>query len=131
MARGWGRIVNVTSLTVLGAVERTAYASARAALVSFCRSWALELAITVNAMSSGPIETDLFRANNPPGSEGERRYLADMPMKRFGQPDEIAPAIAFLLSEDAGSSPARRFTLMVEPSLEKPRSEHTHQWRSS
>jgi 3-oxoacyl-[acyl-carrier protein] reductase len=102
MARGWGRIVNVTSLTVLGAVERTAYASARAALASFCRSWALELAITVNAMSSGPIETDLFRANNPPGSEGERRYLADMPMKRFGQPDEIPAAIASLLSEDGG-----------------------------
>ena len=103
-ARGWGRIVNVSSLTVLGAVERTAYAAAKAALVSFARSWALELAttgITVNAVSPGPTETALFRANNPPGSAGERRYLAAVPMQRFGTPDEIAAAIAFLLSDEA------------------------------
>ena len=104
-ARGWGRIVNISSLTVLGSVERTAYAAAKAALVSFSRSWALELAttgITVNAVSPGPTETELFRANNPVGSEGERRYLAGVPVGRFGTPDEIAAAIAFLLSEDAG-----------------------------
>jgi len=103
-ARGWGRIVNISSLTVLGSVERTAYAAAKAALVSFSRSWALELAttgVTVNAVSPGPTETELFRANNPPGSEGERRYLAGVPVGRFGTPDEIAAAIAFLLSEDS------------------------------
>lgn len=103
--RRWGRIVNISSLTVLGSVERTAYAAAKAALVSFSRSWALELAtsgITVNAVSPGPTETELFRANNAPGSDGERRYLSGVPMGRFGQPDEIAAAIAFLLSEEAG-----------------------------
>lgn len=102
--RGWGRIVNISSLTVLGSVERTAYAAAKAALISFTRNWALELAqtgITVNAVAPGPTETELFRANNPPGSEGEARYLAGVPMKRFGQPDEIAATIAFLMSEDA------------------------------
>ncbi len=103
-SRGWGRIVNISSLTVLGGVQRNSYAAAQAALVSFTRSWTLELAaagITVNAMSPGPTETELFRANNPAGSDGEARYLSGMPMGRFGKPDEIAAAIAFLLSDEA------------------------------
>jgi 3-oxoacyl-[acyl-carrier protein] reductase len=104
-ARGWGRVVNIASLTVLGTVQRTAYSAAKAAMVSFSRSWALELAgsgITVNTVAPGPTETELFRANNPPGSTGEQRYLASVPMGRFGMPMEIAAAIAFLLDEDAG-----------------------------
>lgn len=102
--RGWGRVVNVSSLTILGITQRTAYAAAKAALVSFARTWALELAtsgITVNSVAPGPTETELFRANSPPGSEGETRYLSAVPMQRFGKPDEIAAAIAFLLSDDA------------------------------
>jgi NAD(P)-dependent dehydrogenase (short-subunit alcohol dehydrogenase family) len=100
----WGRVVNVSSLTVVGFPERTSYAAAKAALVSFTRTWALELAAlgtTVNAVAPGPTETKLFRHTNPPGSASERRYLAGIPMNRLGQPDEIAAAICFLLSEDA------------------------------
>lgn len=104
-AQAWGRIVNIASLTVLGAPERTVYAGAKAALIAFARTWALELAttgITVNAVAPGPTETELFRTNNPRGSAGEERYLKAVPMGRFGQPEEIAAAVAFLLGEDAG-----------------------------
>lgn len=100
-----GVVNNVGLVTVLGMVQRTAYAAAKSALVSFARSGALEPAetgITVNAVAPGPTETELFRANNARGSEGEQRYLAALPMKRLGQPDEIAAAISFLFSEDAG-----------------------------
>jgi 3-oxoacyl-[acyl-carrier protein] reductase len=103
-AKGWGRIVNVSSLTVLGAIERTVYAGAKAALITYARTWGLELAahgITSNVVAPGPTETVLFRQSNPVGSEGERRYLSGIPMRRFGKPDEIAAAIQFLLSEDA------------------------------
>ena len=57
--------------------------------------------ITVNAVAPGPVETELFRENNPPGSKGEIRYLGMIPMGRLGRAEEIAAAIVFLLSDDA------------------------------
>jgi 3-oxoacyl-[acyl-carrier protein] reductase len=102
--KNWGRVVNLSSLTILGVADRTAYAGAKSAIVSFTRTWALELAqhgITVNAVAPGPTETEMFRENTPVGSEAERRFLSMIPLKRLGKPAEIAALIAFLLSEDA------------------------------
>ena len=103
--RGWGRIVNMSSLVVLGMRDRTAYAGSKAAMDSFTRTWALELAdagITVNSVAPGPTETEFFRQNTQVGSEAESRFLSLVPMKRFGKPEELAASIAFLLSEHAG-----------------------------
>jgi len=102
--RKWGRIVNVSSLTVVGAPWRASYAAAKAGLVAFTRSWALELAaegICVNAVAPGPTETELFSTNNPPGSESRDRYVGLVPMQRIADPDEVAGPIMFLLSDDA------------------------------
>ena len=104
-AAHFGRIINITSLVTRGLAFRASYAAAKSALESLTRTMAIELAsggITANAVAPGPTETDLFRANNAPGSEGETRYLARIPMKRFAQPSEIAAAVAFLAGDTAG-----------------------------
>lgn len=100
-----GRIVNVVSRAIHGGYDRTSYSAAKNALVGCTRSWALELAeygVTVNAVAPGPIETELFRAERPVGSDAEKRVLASIPMKRVGSPADVAAAITFLLSDDAG-----------------------------
>jgi 3-oxoacyl-[acyl-carrier protein] reductase len=108
LAAGWGRIVNVTSLTTLGTPERTPYAAAKAALETCTRIWAGELASTgitvkaVNAVAPGPTETEMYRERSPVGSEREARFLQSIPLHRVGTPREIAHAICFLLDEDAG-----------------------------
>jgi NAD(P)-dependent dehydrogenase (short-subunit alcohol dehydrogenase family) len=101
----WGRIVNVSSLVTTGTPLRSGYAAAKAAVNSLTRTWAVELAetgITVNAVAPGPVETEMFRRNTPAGSKAESRLVSMIPKRRLGRPEEIAAAIAFLLSEDAG-----------------------------
>ena len=73
-------------------------------LSAFCALWRLnsqQKALPPIAITPGPTETELFRANNPQGSEGEARYLTRIQTRRFAQPGEIAAAIAFLASEQA------------------------------
>jgi 3-oxoacyl-[acyl-carrier protein] reductase len=105
VAQGWGRIVNVSSLTTLGVAERTPYAAAKAALETCTRIWAGELApngITVNAVAPGPIETEMYRERSPAGSDREAHMLDKIPLRRLGTPAEIAHVICSLLHDDAG-----------------------------
>ena len=103
-AKSDGRIVNIASRAILGRVKRTGYAAAKMGLVGFTRVWAAELApykITVNTVSPGPIETEIFKTNVPPGSPEYERVIGGIPLGRMGRPDEVAAAIAFFLSDDA------------------------------
>lgn len=101
---GWGRIVNISSLAALGFPNFASYGAAKARVISMTRSWALELAntgITVNAIAPGTIATEMFYEKVLPGSREEQLYASMIPMGRFGQPSEIAAAIAFFCSEEA------------------------------
>lgn len=101
----FGRIVNIASRAIYGARGRTAYSAAKSALVGCTRTWALELAsdgITVNAVAPGPISTELFHSSHPAGSDAEHDVLTAIPVGRLGTPNDVAAAVEFLLSDDAG-----------------------------
>jgi 3-oxoacyl-[acyl-carrier protein] reductase len=102
-AKGWGRVVNLSSVVTLGMPHRSAYAAAKGAVEALTRVWAGELAgsgVTVNTVAPGPTETEMFRRNTPTGSPQEQRALGNVPVGRIGRPHEVAAAIAFLLSAD-------------------------------
>lgn len=101
--RRWGRIVNVVSVVGLsGNPGQANYAASKAGLIGLTKTLALELAgrnVTVNAVAPGFVDT----AMTAQLSEAERaKILARVPLGRLGQLDEIAAAVRFLASEDAG-----------------------------
>jgi NAD(P)-dependent dehydrogenase (short-subunit alcohol dehydrogenase family) len=101
--KGWGRIVNITSVSgVRASGGRTAYGTSKAALAGLTRQMAVELApygITANAVAPGPVDTPLALKSH---SQVVRdQYVASIPMARYGTPAEIAGAVAFLASRDS------------------------------
>jgi len=104
MMRGrFGRIINIGSITgLMGNPGQSNYAAAKAGLVGMTKSIAKEMGskgITANVVAPGFVETDMI-ANLP--AEMMEEVKKNLPVRRFGKPEEIAHAVSFLASEDAG-----------------------------
>lgn len=95
----WGRIVTISSVIGLkGNSGQVNYSAAKAGLIGASKSLSIELArrnILVNAVAPGLIETDMTRGLN------RDRLIEQIPLRRFGQPKEVAAVVGFLCSDDA------------------------------
>ncbi|WP_265502494.1 SDR family NAD(P)-dependent oxidoreductase [Paracoccus beibuensis] len=104
-ARGWGRIINITSITLSGGWENLApYVQSKGALLGLTRAWAREFGkwgITVNAIAPGAFPTDAEKIHpDPEGYNG--MVLERQSIKRRGNAADIAASIKFFLSDEAG-----------------------------
>lgn len=103
MKQRYGRIVNLSSVTgLMGNMGQTNYAAAKAGILGMTKSYAREVAsrgITVNAVAPGFIDTDMTEAM-PEGAKD--KIITEIPMGRTGKPEDVAEAVAFLASEQAG-----------------------------
>ena len=104
---GWGRIVNISSSSAQGGQPMmTHYVAAKAGVIGFTKALALELGpkgITVNTIPPGFIDTPMLRATEAKGllGEGVEHHAGLTPVRRVGQPGDIAAACAFLVSDEA------------------------------
>ena len=100
-------ILNTSVVSHKGFQAASVYSGTKAAMRSFTRTLASELAarnIRVNAIAPGPIETPIFERTGLSKEEMDdfaKNALANIPLKRFGKPEEVASAVAFLASKDA------------------------------
>ena len=102
--RGFGRVINMSSRALLGLETRTNYSATKAAIIGQTRTWALELGkygITVNAVAPGPIAaTEMFHKVFAEGDPKIDAIAQTIPMKRVGQPSDVARAVMFLADEN-------------------------------
>ncbi len=103
--QGWGRIINVTSITLTGGWENLApYVQSKGSLLGLTRAWAREFGkwgITCNAIAPGAFPTDAEKIH--PDPEGYKKFVLDhQAVKRRGTPQDIAAAVLFLTSDGAG-----------------------------
>ncbi|MGW6496487.1 SDR family NAD(P)-dependent oxidoreductase [Nonomuraea angiospora] len=109
IAAGWGRIVNVSSISAVGDADRVDYGSAKAGLIGFTKSLALQLGrhgITANAIAPGFVVSDMTRATagrlGRDFAEHQRIAAQSIPVGRVGQPEDIAHTASYLVSPEAG-----------------------------
>jgi 3-oxoacyl-[acyl-carrier protein] reductase len=101
--RKWGRIINIASAggRTTSPVVSAHYSASKAGLIGFTRTLATEAGphgITANCVSPGPIQTAMSGASSP---DVIAAFTATIPMRRYGEPSEIANAVAFLASDEA------------------------------
>ena len=101
---GGGGVVNISSMSYKGMTRQVAYVASKGGVVSFTKAAAMELArdgVRVNAVAPGMIETEM--TNPADGSHDSLResMMRQIPLRRYGQPLEVARVVAFLLSDDA------------------------------
>jgi len=109
VAAGWGRIVNLSSTSALGNRGQANYAAAKAGMQGFTKTLAIELGrygVTANAVAPGFIQTDMTRATAERIGVSFEEFVAAMakeiPVGRGGTPEDIAGAVSYFVSDDAG-----------------------------
>ncbi|WP_377156759.1 acetoacetyl-CoA reductase [Roseateles sp. UC29_93] len=109
--KGWGRIINISSVNgEKGQVGQTNYSAAKAGMHGFTMALAQELAakgVTVNTVSPGYIGTDMVKAVRPDVLE---KIVAGIPVKRLGEPEEIASIVGWLAGETSGFTTGADFS---------------------